>query len=413
MDINVYTAKLKLAELEARAGKSAHKNDALLRAALEACIEAPKRLPAEIENIDKAIQKIKEEGVLDDTAVKRIKRLNFDKKLITFQVFRAAKESKRRLLHINSINSSVKKKAERQKCQEDTLYWFKNYAWTADPRNPLLWAVPFQPFDYQEEHILDVEDHIFTLRSDHLTEKSRGVGVTWEIADIFVKHWAIPREGTSFQALVGSYKSSEVDQLGNPATIFEKMRLQIRLLPSWQLPKGFDIHKDAPLLKIVNKEKGCSIEGETANEEFGRSGRYTVICFDEFPSFELAEAAATAASQSANCHLYTGTPKGKLNYFYTLRASGKIKVSTIHWKRHPVYDVDWYNGEKLKMSDEMIAQELDINYDASQPGRVYSTYDEVYHVITRSEFAQAIPEGRDSHGNFRLPKEWTCMWTQV
>src|ERR1051326_1991458 len=95
MDINVYTAKLKLAELEARAGKSAHKNDALLRAALEACIEAPKRLPAEIENIDKAIQKIKEEGVLDDTAVKRIKRLNFDKKLITFQVFRAAKESKR------------------------------------------------------------------------------------------------------------------------------------------------------------------------------------------------------------------------------------------------------------------------------------------------------------------------------
>jgi hypothetical protein len=410
-DINIIRAKIKLAELEARS-KSSHKNDALLRSALETCIEAPKRLPDELEKIDEAIAEIKNNEILDSVAITRIRRLEFDKELIAWQVRRAAQEARRRLLHLNSINTPQKKKEEKEKCRKDTIYWFKNYAWTADPRNPLLWAVPFVLFDYQEEDVLEIEKYIYVLRQDRLTEKSRGVGVTWEIACLFIKYWALPQEGSSFQALVGSYKASEVDEIGNPATIFEKMRLQIRLLPSWMLPKKFNIDKHTPLRKIVNPERGCSIEGETANEEFGRSGRYTVILFDEFPSFELAEAAATASSQSSFCHLYVGTPKGKLNYFARLKYSGKIKVSTIHWKKHPLYDERWYEGEKLKMTPEMVAQELDINYDASQPGKVYPTYNELYHVITRSEFMAAVPGGRSAKGEFRIPQEWLCMWTQ-
>jgi hypothetical protein len=57
----------------------------------------------------------------------------------------------------------------------------------------------------------------------------------------------------------------------------------------------------------------------------------------------------------------------------------------------------------------MIAQELDIDYDASQPGKVFPYYNEIYHVITKKEFMREINGSARLEGDkrvFKIPSDW-------
>ena len=92
------------------------------------------------------------------------------------------------------------------------------------------------------------------------------------------------------------------------------------------------------------------------------------------------------------------------NEYAQLRFSGTVPVKTYHWREHPHKDERWYEFQKLDMNDDTrVAQELDIDYTASTPNRVYPDYNEIYHVITKSELMRALPEFSDSKGQFRMP----------
>lgn len=75
------------------------------------------------------------------------------------------------------------------------------------------------------------------------------------------------------------------------------------------------------------------------------------------------------------CRIANSTPKG-YNFYAKLRNDG-IDVLTLHWKEHPLKDQIWYDFEKTRRSEEEVAQELDISYNKSQEGRVYSEWNEV------------------------------------
>ena len=404
--------KLKLAELKNRTKSYADMsaNDASLFAALDICLDAPHKLKAEFEKVDKAKAKLIREMPEDPKTKVRVNYLEFNKWSLDQIVKRAFKEAMRRKDHLfDLLKSTEKQQEEIRKCREDIMYWFENYAWIVDPRNTLLYAFPFELFEFQKESVQWIDDLIYTLRSDGLIDKSRDMGVTWLIVCMFVYYWLFPREGTKFEALITSYRSDEVDKKNVSSTIFEKIRSQIRFLPSWMLPKEFDPKRDMTYMTVINPENGSTITGTTANAETGRSGRYTCIFFDEMASIEQDVSSATASTGSTNTRIYVSTPKGKLNYFAQMRFAGDIPVRSFHWTRHPFKDERWYAGQKLKMSPEMIAQELDIDYDASQPGKVYPDYNEVYHVITKSDFMREI-EGSVAIENgirrFRIPLEW-------
>lgn len=412
-NINTLLLKLKLKELKARAKSYANMNpaDAGLFAALDLCMDAPIKIPNEYEKTERAKARLWKEMPSDPKTRIRVEYLDSVTWALDKIVTRASDDAFRRKEKLfKFLKSSDEQQKELERCRNDIVYWFDNYAWIVDPRNTILYAFPFTLFEFQRESVQWIDDLIYTLRSDGLIDKSRDMGVTWLIVCMFVYYWLFPKEGTQFHALITSYRADEVDQKNIPSTVFEKIRSQIRLLPSWMLPEGFDAKRDMTYMSVTNPANGSSITGTTANAETGRSGRFTVVFFDESASIEHDVASAAAASHSTKTRLFVSTPKGKLNHFAQLRFSGDIPCRSFHWTKHPYKDGRWYGGEKLRMAPEMVAQELDIDYDASQPGKVYPTFNETYHVITKSEFMRevngSIRVDLEGRRHFKIPSEW-------
>ena len=394
----------RLAERAKRANR--HPNDFALAVALDDAIESVKFIPSEVEKIERLIT--------DSISPEEREYLQWQAWVLEAQLTRASEEAYRRRDYLRSIDTPVKIRQEKRRIADDTVYWFNTWAWTADPRpDSPLYVVPFLLFPFQEEGIRWLERLIFELRSDGLIDKSRDMGVSWMTVAFAAKHWLAASRQTPFQALFGSRKEEFVDKLGDMSTLFEKIRFVLRHQPSWLLPEGFDIEKDLGFLRIVNPQTGSTLIGESSNANFGRGGRYTVIFYDEHAAFpDGGYQAWTSASQSSRSKISISTPQGKLSKQAQLRFSGKIEKRHYHWKQHPWKTEAWYKGQARTMTDVEIAQELDISYDASQPGRVFPHYSEPHHVITWKEFAKVYPQARvfDANGNFlryRIPLDWS------
>lgn len=405
-------AEVEIARLQARADlikqkskskKAAEFGSNFLMAAIESCLESEPKIEEEKNRLREAIDEIARESSGDPNNLIRKEYLEWQLDTLTIQAPKIIREAKRRKRLLEYVDATASYELEMEKCKADTKYWFENYAWTADPRNPLFWAIPFNLYKYQADSIDEFEKWIFRRRSSGGVEKSRDLGLTWLFMALFAKHFLMPQNNTSFHALVGSITADEVDKIGDPSTMFEKLRLIFRLLPDWMLPDNWD--GKIGYMKAVNPKNGSTITGETANADFGRSGRYTVILFDEFSAFALDTAAMTASSQSSPCKIYNSTARGMNNEFYKLRAGTKIPFLRLHWELHPYKDERWYRGQSLEMSDEMIAQELDIDYNASQPNKVYPMWNELYHVVTETEMLAALP-ALNHGGRLIIPDSW-------
>jgi hypothetical protein len=393
----------RLAERAKRAHK--HPNDFALALAIEDAIESVKFIPAEMDKFERLIQEAPPEDK---------EYLQWQAWIFEQQLLRASEEATRRKDYLRSIDTAHKIKREKELVSENTIHWFDTWAWTADPRSDSpLFTVPFSLFPFQKEGIEWLERLIFEIRSDGLIDKSRDMGVSWMTVAFAAKHWNSATRQTPFHALFGSRKEEFVDQLGNLSTLFEKIRFVIRHQPSFLLPDDFDVEKGMGFLRIVNPQTGSTLIGESSNPNFGRGGRYTVIFFDEHAAFpDGGYQAWTAAGQSSRSKISISTPQGSLNKQAELRKGGKIQMRHYHWKLHPWKTEAWYKGQAKSMSAVEIAQELDINYDASQPGRVFPNYQETHHVITWEEFAKVYPQAKvhDQSGKFlryRIPLDWS------
>lgn len=334
--------------------------------------------------------------VLLDTETNEIKRtyIKYQVDLVAMQLKRAAKIADARTAYFRSI---VDWKAEKAKCEADILHWFKQWAWTLDPRkdSPLA-IVPFVPFPFQEETILWLNDKVMVQRSDGVVEKSRDQGWTWISTGWSTYHWSFD---SYFQALFGSKNEDAVDSIEEPDTILEKCRFQIRLLPIQMLPKGFDEKKHMGYMKLINPENKSVIAGEAPIPNFGRSGRYSVVFFDEHAAWpHSGRPQWTAASASSKSKISASTPQGTLTKQAELAKTVSIPKLTLKWDLHPWKDQRWYEGQTLSMDDQEIAQEIDIDYEASQPGPIYTKlWDKQYHVVTWKQFASVFGVDHKPH----------------
>ena len=187
------------------------------------------------------------------------------------------------------------------------LMFFVNcFLWIHEPRAEVT-EKPFVAWDYQEEHILDTY-HAIRDQYDYAWDKSREMGVTWDILAVYLYCWLF--KGWDFR--VGSRKQDYVYKRGDMDALMQKLEYMIQRLPEWILPKGYS-HKDHfTSLMLYNPETRNSIVGEATNPEFGTGGRKRSIFFDEFGFWECADMAWQKTADATPCRLAVSTaPKVK------------------------------------------------------------------------------------------------------
>jgi hypothetical protein len=136
--------------------------------------------------------------------------------------------------------------------------------------------MPFIPFPKQVDlvgFVLGLTD----TEDDGLIEKSRDMGATWVCSAISVWMW-LYTDGSSIGW--GSRKEQLVDKLGDPDSIFEKIRMLIRSIPWYCVPKGFNEKTHLAYMKCINPANESTITGE-AGDNIGRGGRSSIYFKDE------------------------------------------------------------------------------------------------------------------------------------
>lgn len=236
--------------------------------------------------------------------------------------------------------------------------WFITY----DPRRkPAL--LPFVLFKRQREMIDWILER-YRNKEPGLLEKSREIGASWICISLSICIWIFePGSKIAF----GSWKENKIDKIGDNDSIFEKGRMILRYLPSEFIPKGYSEKKHATFMKFVNSENGATITGE-AGDNIGRGGRSSLYFKDESAFYERPDKIESALSQNTDVPIDISTPNGNGNLFAQKRNSGKIPVFTFHWRDDPRKSEEWYEEQKRRYSPIIIAQEIDIDYNASVEG---------------------------------------------
>jgi hypothetical protein len=331
--------------------------------------------------------------------------------LIALQLNRAADIAEKRLRYIRGITDFA---AENQKCAEDTVHWFEYYAWTVDPRVPALSVMPLGLFPFQERYIAWLDSITFDLQSSGVVEKSRTMGATEIALRWMLKHW---RYRDNFFGMPLSANEDLVDSKKDPGTLFEKLRFQLRLLPSWMLPKGFDLNRDMPFMQLSNGENGSVLQGDAPTINVGRQRRATFVLKDEsaaWPNGGYQQHTSLSRTALTLCDI--SSVQGKFNKFADIALDGRTPKFEMDWREHPWLDDRWYDSLPFgyigpAMTQEEIAQEIDRNYDSSQPGRVITNCKEEFSFITWSELIAGFAEKGRQLSNGVVPAGWN--WGRV
>jgi len=254
--------------------------------------------------------------------------------------------------------------------------WIVDWACTYDPRNAsrgLPTLMPFILFPRQKEFVQFLAECLDNEQSG-LIEKARDVGATWVCAAFSVWIWTYKAGGS---VGFGSRKEMLVDKIGNPDSIFEKIRMIIKNLPLFLKPKGFDAEKHATFMRIINPENGSTITGE-AGDNIGRGGRKLIFFKDESSHYERPQLIEAALGDNTNVQIDISSVNGLGNMFHMRREAGvewtptsgvvrgKTQVFIFDWRDHPAKTQEWYDEREAKAKSEgmihLFRQEVDRSY---------------------------------------------------
>jgi phage terminase large subunit len=255
---------------------------------------------------------------------------------------------------------------------EFIMHWMDTY----NPRVSGNKWVPFIFFMKQAEFIAFLEE-LDRDQENGLVEKCRDIGATWLVCGYSVWCWLFKKDD---KTAWGSREQDLVDKLGDPDSIFEKMRLLIRRLPSIWLPEGFKWRDHATFMKLVNPENGSTVIGDIG-DNMGRGGRSSRAAKDESAHWKRPEQAEAALGDNTNVQIDMSSVNGLGNVFHRRReagvdwspgaviAAGMVRVFVFDWRDHPEKNQAWYDQRKAKAEREgmqhVFAQEVDRNYSAA------------------------------------------------
>jgi phage terminase large subunit len=232
-----------------------------------------------------------------------------------------------------------------EESRRDVVAFFRHWVWTYDPRMMDPWPkrMPMVLWPKQEEFLRWAVE-LIRKGDNGLLKKARDIGATWMVGGLGVWLWLFTDEAA---VTYGSRKEDLVDKLGDPKTIFAKIRDIIRLLPSWMLPPGWSPEHDN-FCRILNPHNGSTLTGE-AGDNMGRGGRSLLYLLDEFAFVEHAQSVDAAVNDNARTVLYLSTSNGNGTLFYQKEQEQRCPLFRFHWSDDPRKDAAW----KLKKLEEV------------------------------------------------------------
>lgn len=236
---------------------------------------------------------------------------------------------------------------------------------TFDPRNAergLPPIIPFILFPKQIEWVDWCMTHWQGQEGGQVV-KSRDMGLSW-LTMALACVLAITRDDLVIG--FGSRKEEYVDKIGSPKSLFHKGRMFVNLLPP-ELRGGFNLQTTAPHMRLMFPNTGSALVGE-AGDGIGRGDRASIYFVDEAAFLERPQLVEASLSQTTNCRIDVSTPNGPSNPFAEKVRSGKHDVFRFHWRDDPRKDDAWYAKQCEKLDPVTVAQEIDINFEASVDG---------------------------------------------
>jgi len=267
---------------------------------------------------------------------------------------------------LSKVRSGKKWGALKRYYRDNPVDFINDWGMTFDPRNVergLPAKIPFLLFPKQAEWVEWVTAR-WKAQEDGITEKSRDMGLSWLSVAVAVHLWLFYSDTV---VGFGSRKEEYVDRSGSPKCLFWKARQFIDMLPVELRPNGWDSQKHAPHMRIINPENGSAIVGE-AGDNIGRGDRASIYFKDESAFYERADLIEAAISQTSNCKIDISTPNGTNNAFYRKVIAGKISKFRFHWHDDPRKGQEWYDRQCDILPPHIVAQEIDLDYNASNEG---------------------------------------------
>lgn len=387
----------------------------ILKETLNKAAVADALIPAEQARIQILLDKARAEGSAEEVEAREY-QIWYVERYLT----RAADIAQTRLAYFRDLTTADHFKAERDLCRDNIEHWFRFYAWGYDPRarTPLS-EVPFELYPRQLELVHTLDDVVFARKTSLAIEKARDEGATELIVRWGIHCWMY-RDG--FSMLLSSRTEDEVDTKKKQGTLFERARFQIRRLPLWMRPEGFDVEKGLlPDKLISNPANGNALVGQAPVENMGRGDRVTCAMLDEFAFWRFAGYPQfRSLSQTTDSVIMPSSVAGTFNQYADITHDGHTPKFEMDWRDNPFKDQRWYNALPFgllgpKMSPTTIAQEVDRNYRAAQPGKVW-TCPEPHVFITWDEFIRPF-EAKGMAHKFRdgdryvIPRDWRITRT--
>lgn len=271
----------------------------------------------------------------------------------------------------------------------------EDWGCTYDPRNVergLPATIPFIPFPRQRELMQWIFDHWRNSR-DGLVPKSRDTGASW-VAIALSCTLCLFYEGMAIG--FGSRKEEYVDRLDSPKSLFYKARVFMSNLPV-EFRGGWMREKHGAFMRLTFPATGAVMTGE-AGDNIGRGDRAGIYFVDESAHLERPQLAEEALSATTNCRIDMSSVKGMDNPFAVKAHSWAADdIFIFHWRDDPRKSEAWYENLKLTRDPTVIAQEYDINYQASVSGVVIPA-EWVQAAIDAHEKLGIVPSGKRCGG---------------
>lgn len=283
-----------------------------------------------------------------------------------------------RMAYIEMARDPDKAALLRLKYARDPVLFIMDWGTTYDPRNAKQPFMPFVLFKRQIEFIRFLEGCLNDKESG-LVEKSRDVGASWLCCSFAV--WLLLfRHGSA--AGFGSRVKDDVDKMGDPKCLFEKIRIIIGKLPAFLMPKE-PITLDS--MKILNHTNKASITGGSG-DNIGRGGRTSIFFKDESAHYEHPDKIEAALQANTDVQIDISSVNGNGNVFYRKRMAksaeewergkkftkGALRIFIFDWSDNPMKNQEWYDLKRASFEDQglmhIFAQEVDRDYSASVEG---------------------------------------------
>ena len=224
-------------------------------------------------------------------------------------------------------------------CKRDPLFYVNTFVWTFDPRlTPKSTKIPFITFDYQDEAILEIIDHILAGQ-DLLIEKSRDMGATWLILLAYKQLWTF-YDMQSFRLV--SRVEDLVDKTEDPDSLFWKLMFIIDNEPDFIMSEE---NYNKTHLHLFNKLNGSIIDGASTTGDVARGGRCGSMMLDEFASVPEGYDVLKATRDNTGCRIFNSTPKGAANAFHDVGHKTQIDKLRFHWSQDPRKNQGLYTTE--------------------------------------------------------------------